>query len=555
MSGKVLYRKYRPTKLEDVVGQTSVTNALQNAIKQHKIGHAYLFIGPRGTGKTSVARIFAHAINKFKYTVEDSYLDIIEIDAASNTGVDNIRELREKAVIAPTKGKYKVYIIDEVHMLTKSASNALLKTLEEPPEHVIFIMATTDAHKVPITISSRTQVFTFQLADPDTMFQHLRNVANREKIPITDGALKLIVRRGGGSFRDSMSLLDQATTLTDAEITEEILSQALGLPQDQLLTDLLHAYNAGDLNTIRTLLQTLLNTGIKPEIIASELISRIIAEPQPAWLSLLAKLPDVQPPFPEAKLLLALLSNVPTPSGPAVASSATPAVPSAKAESVASSSNILNSDAPTQKPNKTEQTSSETSKTRLHSASSEPKTEQNRTKPAVASSTPEPPTAFPAPAPSASEPSATAPKPSTTTPEPSLAAPALESTKPGDTVNELLESPATQQSEETPVASPTTFEWGTFLESVRADSDGVYQQLRKVEYELVDTTLHLYPSNKFTKSVLEKPAHSQCLAKHLGNIALVLHELGERQSPKDETLSKISDIMGDIQEVKGDLPF
>ena len=121
MSGKVLYRKYRPTKLEDVVGQEQVTTALSNSLKQGKIGHAYLFIGPRGTGKTSVARIFAHAVNDFAYSVEDSYLDIVEIDAASNTGVDNIRELREKAVIAPTNGKYKVYIIDEIHMLTKSA--------------------------------------------------------------------------------------------------------------------------------------------------------------------------------------------------------------------------------------------------------------------------------------------------------------------------------------------------------------------------------------------------------------------------------------------------
>lgn len=131
--GQVLYRKYRPTKLEDVVGQKQVTDILAQSIKNNKLSHAYLFIGPRGTGKTSVARIFAHAVNDFNYQIEDSYLDIIEIDAASNTGVDNIRDLREKAIIAPTKGKYKVYIIDEVHMLTKSASNALLKTLEEPP--------------------------------------------------------------------------------------------------------------------------------------------------------------------------------------------------------------------------------------------------------------------------------------------------------------------------------------------------------------------------------------------------------------------------------------
>ena len=153
---KALYRRYRPKTLSEVVGQEQITSVLEKAIKNGKIAHAYLFIGPRGTGKTSVARILAHQINDFDYELEDDYLDIIEIDAASNTGVDNIRDLRERAIIAPTKGKYKVYIIDEVHMLSKSAFNALLKTLEEPPEHVIFIMATTDAHKVPVTITSRS---------------------------------------------------------------------------------------------------------------------------------------------------------------------------------------------------------------------------------------------------------------------------------------------------------------------------------------------------------------------------------------------------------------
>ena len=166
---KALYRKYRPTKLADVIGQERVTKPLENALKSGKFSHAYLFTGPRGCGKTSVARIFAHEVNKFKYEIEDSYVDIIEIDAASNTGVDNIRDLREKAVIAPTEGKYKVYIIDEVHMLSKAAFNALLKTLEEPPKSVIFIMATTDAYKVPVTITSRAQVFNFVNICPFTM--------------------------------------------------------------------------------------------------------------------------------------------------------------------------------------------------------------------------------------------------------------------------------------------------------------------------------------------------------------------------------------------------
>lgn len=312
---KVLYRKYRPTRLEDVVGQEQITAVLSNALKQGKLAHAYLFIGPRGTGKTSVARIFAHAINGFDYQVEDNYLDIIEIDAASNTGVDNIRELREKAIIAPTAGKYKVYIIDEVHMLTKSASNALLKTLEEPPEHVIFIMATTDAYKVPITISSRTQVHTFKLASPEVMQTHLRKISDAEGIKISDTALEIVARRGGGSFRDSLSLLDQIASLSDgqSEITAEMLNQALGLPETQAISEILSAYATGNTTKIHQILQDLINTGLKPETIASELITAIIAHPEPAVLSLLAHLPEVQPPFPEAKLLLALLGHSTTP--------------------------------------------------------------------------------------------------------------------------------------------------------------------------------------------------------------------------------------------------
>ena len=208
-----LYRKYRPLKLEDVVGQPQVTEPLARALKTQNFAHAYLFTGPRGTGKTSVARIFAHAINGFAYTTEDSYVDIIEIDAASNTSVEDIRELTERVGIAPSQGKYKVYIIDEVHMLSRHAFNALLKTLEEPPAHVVFILATTDAHKVPVTISSRAQVFTFKLADPKTMQSHLRQIADAEKITIDDDALALVVEQGGGSFRDSLSLLDQVMAL------------------------------------------------------------------------------------------------------------------------------------------------------------------------------------------------------------------------------------------------------------------------------------------------------------------------------------------------------
>ena len=310
---KALYRKYRPTSLSDVVGQEQITKTLESSIKQGKISHAYLLIGPRGTGKTSVARIFAHEINKFKYEIEDNYVDIIEIDGASNRGIDNIRELREKAMVAPTSGKYKVYIIDEVHMLTKEAFNALLKTLEEPPKHVVFIMATTDAYKVPVTITSRSQTFTFKLVDENLMVDFLKEICKKESIKIDDEALLLIAKRGGGSFRDSLSLLDQISTLSKDRISKDLVISAIGLPKDEQIKGLLDAYQSGNQTKIIKLLKDFLASGIKSETLAEELIGQIIDSPDPRLLSLLSRLPDVKAPFSEAKLMVALLENVPTP--------------------------------------------------------------------------------------------------------------------------------------------------------------------------------------------------------------------------------------------------
>lgn len=310
---KALYRKYRSRSLDEIVGQDHITDSLKQAIKSKKLAHAYLFTGPRGTGKTSIARILAHAINDFPYELEDHYLDIIEIDAASNTGVDNIRELREKAIIAPSQGEYKVYIIDEVHMLSKSAFNALLKILEEPPKHVIFILATTDPEKIPITILSRTQKYAFRLCDNPTMQNHLKSISDKENIQITDDALELITRRGGGSFRDAISLLDQFSTLSDAEITVELIENSLGLPSGDLVKSILTAYAVADKTSLEQYFQDIVRLSIKPEIIAKEIIETIITTPNSQTIPLITPLTTVlSSPHPSSTLLLALIGHLPS---------------------------------------------------------------------------------------------------------------------------------------------------------------------------------------------------------------------------------------------------
>ena len=314
---KALYRKYRPLSLADVIGQEQVTVPLSNALKEGKVGHAYLFTGPRGTGKTSVARIFAHAVDGFSYKLEDDYVDIIEIDGASNRGIENIREIREKAAIKPTQGKYKIYIIDEVHMLTREAFNALLKTLEEPPAHVIFIMATTDFHKVPITITSRAETYNFKLVEPEVVLEHLDSITKKENIKIEPEALKIVVRRGGGSFRDSLSLLDQISHLSTDLITTGMIEEAFGLPEDKIIDDVIQAYIESDVVKITTLLKDLYSRGVKAEIIAEEMIAKIIENPNTPALKLLNSLPEVKAPFAEARLIYALAATVPALSRPA----------------------------------------------------------------------------------------------------------------------------------------------------------------------------------------------------------------------------------------------
>lgn len=246
-----LYRKYRPENFGEVVGQEVVVKTLKNAIKNNRISHAYLFTGPRGTGKTSIAKIFAKTINcenlndltpcnecvSCTQINNKQTVDILEIDAASNNGVDEIRELRNKANLVPTNGKYKVYIIDEVHMLTTGAFNALLKTLEEPPEHIVFILATTEPYKIPLTILSRCQRFDFKKINSNLMNQHLEKIAKEENIELEKGVSEEISRLSGGCLRDALSILDQVSAYSVEKVNLDDVHEINGtLPQIQLKT-------------------------------------------------------------------------------------------------------------------------------------------------------------------------------------------------------------------------------------------------------------------------------------------------------------------------------
>lgn len=247
---QALYRKYRPQTLNDICGQDVIVKTISNSINNKKINHAYLFAGPRGTGKTSIAKIFARMVNceKLKDNVPCGKCpscsqiinnDIIEIDAASNNGVDEIRELKNKVNLVPAHGKFKVYIIDEVHMLTTGAFNALLKTLEEPPEHIIFILATTDPHKIPETILSRCQRFDFKKVTEGNIINRLETISKKEKILIDRTALEEIARISDGGMRDSIGLLDQAAAYSDKKITEEDIHKINGTITPKEIKELL----------------------------------------------------------------------------------------------------------------------------------------------------------------------------------------------------------------------------------------------------------------------------------------------------------------------------
>ncbi|HUY53313.1 MAG TPA: DNA polymerase III subunit gamma/tau [Candidatus Dormibacteraeota bacterium] len=269
---EALYRKYRSKKFSDVIGQDHITQTLERSIKHGKISHAYLFSGPRGVGKTSVARILAHSINNFEYLDDDtSYLDIIELDAASNRKIEDMKQLIDRVWLAPSDGKYKVFIIDEVHMLTRDAFNALLKTLEEPPEYVVFILATTEAHKVPETVLSRTQQFTFRPITHKKIIDHLAMIANNEKIKIDPDAIEFIADYGEGSFRDSISLLDQASNIKN-KITLSDLEFIIGSAPREIVNQIIEARDANSILKMHEVFSVINSNGYSVDSIVSQLI-------------------------------------------------------------------------------------------------------------------------------------------------------------------------------------------------------------------------------------------------------------------------------------------
>jgi DNA polymerase-3 subunit gamma/tau len=288
MSYIALYRRYRPDTFDDVSGQDTIVKILKTQVKKQQIAHAYIFSGIRGTGKTSVAKIFARAVNcendqdgnpcncceTCKAINNEQNIDIIEIDGASNRGVDEIRDIRDKVKYPPSIGKYKVYIIDEVHMLTKEAFNALLKTLEEPPEHVIFVLATTEIYKIPDTIKSRCQKYNFKRISRKIIIERMKKILNENELTTEEKGLQLIALRSEGSMRDALSILDQCIALQDdhGHISYSVIREYLGLTENEIIIRLINSIELQDDKKLSAALEEVSQSGNEPEMVIEQMI-------------------------------------------------------------------------------------------------------------------------------------------------------------------------------------------------------------------------------------------------------------------------------------------
>lgn len=480
------------------MGQSHITRILQRAIASGHIAHAYLLTGPRGVGKTSIARILAHEINGLPYTDESTHLDIIEIDAASNNSVEDIRDLRDKVQVAPTSSPKKIYIIDEVHMLSKSAFNALLKTLEEPPEHVVFILATTDVDKLPATILSRVQRFNFRAISPRDAAKHLAFIAKQEKIAITPDALELIAEQGKGSFRDSISLLDQLRSLSDETIDRTMVAEVLGLAQDELVEGLLAAYATADIGRAARLIDEAEAAGTPAELLAEQLLGiarqRVIEDA--ALLPLLDKLLAVpRAGWPRIALLTALASRA----APPVAAPAPHRQPSP-------------------------------------ATVSEP----------VASYTHSP--ATPSPQASPAAPPSDPPRQET---DGAAASSAGQSGTPSAlaTDHTPAEQSASPANDETSVASstPVDFPWEQFLDAVGAVGARTY--LAKAGHAFDGQTLTIYAGKKFAKMQIDRALPTLSAALHRLGITAEIAILATSKPPKDRQKAAILAMMGGGEEI------
>lgn len=543
---KALYRKYRPLKLADVVGQNDTIRQLQTQLTNQKISHGYLFVGARGCGKTSVARIFAHEINHFDYQLEDSYVDIIEIDAAVFTMVENIRELRDKAMLAPTTGKYKVYIIDEIHMLSKNAFNALLKILEEPPEHIVFIFATTNPEKIPTTILSRVQIFHFKLADKSVMQPFLEGICQKEGINIEKDALSLLIEQGGGSFRDSLSILDQLSNLhadKSTLITTEEVSSALGVPKQVLIQELLANYEQENVEQIRSLVEKLINQGNKAEGIATSLIKAIVQNPTTKNLHLIEKLYAVNGEFASAKLIVALILDHFKAAPITISTPSTPQIQAAKTS--------VNTQAP------------ETTSTQMAAETS------------IATGGP---IAEPA-APTTSVTSEESAKPSI---DPEIRERLVKISK--SKITEKIQERAEIQNQQVQVEAMTIpeavvsgsgdFSAKGFLENIKNIAETLFVPLNKSYFAYKTDHLEIYPSAKVWFNILNSKNNLEVLKTAINGLNITIMNPDEHKIPStavdfnqfsagkleatpktdDTSLSAISDIMGNIQELE-DSPF